>query len=86
MVRAEMLDKYGDSAYSDGFVVGQPRSIPNSSKLLRLPFKTVCSLMIKRHGFRGPLKHFDILEEANNDMEVHQVDNVISQEKTSTSH
>ncbi|HPI96222.1 MAG TPA: penicillin-binding protein 1A [Gammaproteobacteria bacterium] len=80
MVRAEMLDKYGDSAYSDGFVV----TTTVDSKLQQaaeIAVQNGLQSYDKRHGFRGPLKHFDILEEANNDMEVHQVDNVISQEK-----
>ncbi len=59
MVRAEMLEKYGDGIYSDGYVV----TTTIDSKLQQTAEVAVqkgLQAYDKRHGYRGPIKHFEI--------------------------
>ncbi len=59
MVRAEMLEKYGDSIYSDGYVV----TTTIDSKLQQtaeIAVQKGLQAYDKRHGYRGPIKHFEL--------------------------
>lgn len=59
MVRAKMLEKYGDAAYTDGYVV----TTTIDSKLQQTAEQAVqngLQAYDKRHGYRGALKHFEI--------------------------
>ena len=59
MVRAQMLEMYGDKAYSDGYVV----TTTVDSKLQQsaeMAVQNGLQAYDKRHGYRGAIKHFDI--------------------------
>jgi len=59
MVRSEMLERYGDGAYTDGYVV----TTTVDSKLQQTAETAVqngLQAYDKRHGFRGAIKHFAI--------------------------
>jgi len=59
MVRAEMLERYGDSAYTDGYVV----TTSVDSKLQQTAESAVqngLQVYDKRHGYRGAIKHYNI--------------------------
>ncbi len=59
MVRAEMLEKYGDGIYTDGYVV----TTTIDSKLQQtaeLAVQKGLQVYDKRHGYRGAIKHFDL--------------------------
>jgi penicillin-binding protein 1A len=59
MVRAEMLEKYGDGIYTDGYVV----TTTIDSKLQQTAEVAVqkgLQVYDKRHGYRGAIKHFEI--------------------------
>lgn len=59
MVRAKMLELYGDSAYSDGYVV----TTTVDSRLQQsaeLAVQNGLQAYDKRHGYRGPIKQFDV--------------------------
>ncbi|MCF6287925.1 MAG: penicillin-binding protein 1A [Proteobacteria bacterium] len=59
MVRAEMLEKYGDAAYTDGYVV----TTTIDSKLQQTAEEAVqngLQAYDKRHGYRGAIKHFEL--------------------------
>jgi penicillin-binding protein 1A len=59
MVRAKMIDLYGDAAYEDGYVV---KTTINSKLQQTAELSVQKGLMQydQRHGFRGPIKHFNI--------------------------
>ena len=67
MVRAEMLERFGDKAYTDGYVVST-----TVNSVLQQTAETAVQKGLqdhdKRHGFRGPLKHFDLKENDENDI------------------
>jgi penicillin-binding protein 1A len=59
MARAYMLNKYGDAAYTDGYIV----TTTIDSKLQQTAEQAVqngLQAYDKRHGYRGALKHFEI--------------------------
>ena len=59
MVRAEMLGKYGDAAYTDGYIV----TTTIDSKLQQVAEEAVqtgLQVYDKRHGYRGAIKHFEL--------------------------
>ena len=59
MVRAKMLEMYGDAAYEDGYIV---KTTLNSKLQQTAELSVQKGLMTydQRHGFRGPIKHFNI--------------------------
>lgn len=59
MVRSEMIEKYGDKAYSDGYVV--TTSIDSRlQQTAEIAVQDGLQAYDKRHGYRGPIRHFDI--------------------------
>ena len=59
MVRAQMLEKYGDGIYTDGYVI----TTTIDSKLQQTAEVAVqkgLQVYDKRHGYRGAIKHFEI--------------------------
>ncbi len=59
MVRAKMLELYGDNAYSDGYVV----TITVDSRFQQsaeMAVQNGLQAYDKRHGYRGPIKHIDV--------------------------
>ena len=74
MVRAKMLELYGDNAYSDGYVV----TTTIDSRLQQsaeMAVQNGLQAYDKRHGYRGAVQHFDIETTDDNDQLV------ISEEK-----
>lgn len=66
MVRAEMLERYGDSAYTTGYRVYttiEKRLQDGANRAVR---RALISYN-KRHGYRGPIKHIDL--QMNSSME-----------------
>lgn len=62
MVRSRMLERYGDSAYTDGFKV----ITTIDSRLQQVARRAVRQNLIdysKRHGYRGPLKNISLSDE-----------------------
>ncbi|MCF6288150.1 MAG: penicillin-binding protein 1A [Proteobacteria bacterium] len=65
MVRVEMIEKYGDNAYSDGYIV----TTTIDSKLQQAAETAVqngLQAYDKRHGYRGAIRQFNILDDDNN--------------------
>lgn len=59
MVRAEMIEKYGDKAYSDGFVVTTTID-SRLQQTAEIAVQDGLQAYDKRHGYRGPIRRFDI--------------------------
>ncbi len=73
MVRAEMLERYGEDAYSFGYNV----FTTIGSDLQRTANKALHNNLIAyehRHGFRGPEKHVELSEAAGSDEWVQALD------------
>lgn len=61
MVRAEMIKKYGDKAYSDGYVV--TTTIDSTlQQAAEIAVQNGLQAYDKRHGYRGAIKHFTITD------------------------
>ena len=75
MVRSEMIERYGDNAYSDGYIV----TTSIDSRLQQTAETAVqngLQAFDKRHGYRGPLKHINLnpeeLQGENNEEIINQ--------------
>ena len=82
MVRSQMLDKYGDSAYTDGYVV----TTTIDSKLQRTAESAVqkgLQVYDKRHGYRGAIKHFQI-DNSNEQSTQNSINNALKDIKNIT--
>ncbi|HHL31094.1 MAG TPA: penicillin-binding protein 1A [Oceanospirillales bacterium] len=59
MVRAEMITKYGDAAYTDGYVVTTTID-SRLQQTAEMAVQNGLQAYDKRHGYRGAIKHFNL--------------------------
>ncbi|MCF6299612.1 MAG: penicillin-binding protein 1A [Proteobacteria bacterium] len=64
MVRARMIDKYGDAAYTDGYAVVTTID-SNMQQAAEKAVRKGLHAYDKRHGYRGTIQHFDIAADAD---------------------
>lgn len=59
MVRAEMIERYGDKAYSDGYIVTTTVD-SRMQQAAEMAIQNGLQAFDKRHGYRGPIKHINL--------------------------
>ncbi|MFK8012307.1 MAG: penicillin-binding protein 1A, partial [Marinicellaceae bacterium] len=62
MVRSSMIEKYGDNAYTDGYIVHTTID-SKFQQAAEIAVQNGLQAYDKIHGYRGPIKHFNILSE-----------------------
>ncbi len=70
MVRAELLEKYGDSIYTDGYVVTTTID-SHLQQAAEMAVQNGLQTYDKRHGYRGAIQHFEI--DAENEDSINNV-------------
>jgi penicillin-binding protein 1A len=65
MVRSQMIEQYGDNAYTDGYIVHTTID-SKMQQAAEVAIQKGLQTYDKIHGYRGPIKHFNIKSEDSN--------------------
>jgi len=76
MVRSEMIEKYGDDAYSDGYIVTTTID-SRLQQTAEIAVQDGLQAYDKRHGYRGPIRKFNIEfeDEESIDLAINKIKN-----------